>query len=380
MISIVFKRPFIVIVLVFIISRLVNFSLFFAFDEINGIEYECLSERVISYSSKIDSKYYIQLANSGYSPSQADMEKGATVYAFYPAYPALMRIVSQIFGIQEDLSGIFLSNTFLLLSLFLLRKYCENRGLSKNAVFMAVTLLAFCPENFIFSAIYTESMFLMLSLLALVSFETKRYWLSCFFVGFLSAVRTNGVFIAIFFVFEMLGGVVDVYRRNESVKKYLMDNSSKLLPIVFAPLGIFIFWWICFINVGDAFAQSSTVFAGWDRRLVPPFSSLLDYFQGGFHRKFWTLGSLFYFCVSFLLIRHKWYKDFAYCFANFLLFYSANIPDSLLRYCLVLFPVYAILAALGDKKSIFFILVLGAFLVINAIICIGWLSEHPIAA
>ncbi len=64
---------------------------------------------------------------------------------------------------------------------------------------VAVVLLCVVPEGFIFSVVYTEALFILLTLASMLLFERKQNLLAGVCAGLGSAVRSNGVFIIVYF-------------------------------------------------------------------------------------------------------------------------------------------------------------------------------------
>jgi hypothetical protein len=111
-----------------------------------------------------DSGYYLNIAQESYSSSLSTLPetKDQANYAFYPLYPLLIAVISQL-GIKPLVSGIIISNLCLLLASFVLFLFAWETYSEKVAYASVLFLYAF-PTAFIFSSVYSESLFLMLSL------------------------------------------------------------------------------------------------------------------------------------------------------------------------------------------------------------------------
>jgi Gpi18-like mannosyltransferase len=131
-----------------------------------------------------DSKYYLSIAREGYRELTAP---------FFPLYPMLMR-----FGGQSEtgmaVAGIIISNIALLAALYFLYRLTELDFDSRTAT-GAVWLLVFFPTTAFFSAVYTESTFLLLLLLCFYS-ARKHQWMIAGLAGTLASLcRNPGVLI-----------------------------------------------------------------------------------------------------------------------------------------------------------------------------------------
>ena len=97
-----------------------------------------------------DSEWFLRIAGSGYEP---------TTTAFFPLYPLLLRLA----GTNEvaiALWGVILSNILFFIGLVY---FLKLTSLDHNAQIaqLAVWLLCFFPTTMYFSAVYTESLFLL---------------------------------------------------------------------------------------------------------------------------------------------------------------------------------------------------------------------------
>jgi len=148
-----------------------------------------------------DAPHYLQIAEVGY------LSAGDTVnnIVFYPLYPLLMRGVSYITG---DLAwaGIVLSNVclgFAGCSLYtLFGEVMDDRDGIRSAEALAFFLCY--PFGMFLTGIYTESLYLLLASLTLLSIYRRRWWGVALF-GFLTAIsRAQGVVLLLPAAYEWL--------------------------------------------------------------------------------------------------------------------------------------------------------------------------------
>jgi hypothetical protein len=101
-----------------------------------------------------DSIHYLEIAGHGYNTAQNTV--------FFPMYPLLIHVLAWI--VQSDvLAGVLISTAAFVISLLLLHRLAvEEVGI--RAAGATVLLLAFAPLSFFFTAVYTESLFLALTL------------------------------------------------------------------------------------------------------------------------------------------------------------------------------------------------------------------------
>ncbi len=217
-----------------------------------------------------------------------------------------------------------------------------------------------------FSAGYTESLFLLLLAAAMYHLRREHYLAAGIAAAALSAVRANGVFFLVF--------ALAVVLRNEGWRLFLAPwrKPEVFVPVVFAPLGLFLFWAWCFYGTGDAFAQMSSVEQGWQWRSAAPWKNLANHLAGEAPARFWAIASLSIAAASLLLLRRRWYEEFVLVAAILCLLWSGQIANSLLRYCIVLFPVWIAVARELENRPVALATVAGCFALFNGWLMAAW--------
>lgn len=120
--------------------------------------------------------------------------------AFFPLYPLLIRLFS-LTGVSNLWAGLILANLFTLLAIFFLYKLAILDYSAEVTKKIILSLLIF-PTSFFLGAVYTESLFLLLSLSAFY-YARKNYWLIAFLLAGLTAVtRLVGIAVIIAVLFE----------------------------------------------------------------------------------------------------------------------------------------------------------------------------------
>src|SRR6478609_7325724 len=150
--------------------------------------YSGVSRYLVGPLSIWDGAWYGRIARSGYDERQAT--------AFWPLYPLLVRVVSDVTGFGIAASGIILSNLAFLGALVVLFQLIE-RGYSVPIAKRAVWLLALCPFAFFLSAFYSESLFLLLSLGTILLARAGRWTWASLVLLLATLTRSAGVLIAI---------------------------------------------------------------------------------------------------------------------------------------------------------------------------------------
>ncbi len=299
----------------------------------------------IDLSCRWDCGWYGNLASNGYSAPETALSN-ITNWAFYPLLPTLMHAVQTLFGIDDyRVAGMLVSTLAFVLALGLIHRYARLLGNSERVAASAVLIVAFLPHGIVFSAPYTESLFLCLLAAVMVALRQQQYVLAGVCAALLSATRSNGIFIIVFIV-------VQLYLQL-GPRAFLRpwQTPQAFVPLLMAPLGAFAFWTYAFYTTGDAFAMATTVRHGWGWAWESPLSNLPMFWESSAEARFWVLGSAFTAACCTLLLRYRWYAEFAFCLVVFLLIWGGTVPNSLWRYSMVLFPAWIALARLLEHRE-----------------------------
>lgn len=134
-----------------------------------------------------DSIHYLAIAGHGYaSPAST---------AFFPLYPMLVRAVGFPLG-SDPLAGVIVSYAALAVGLVLLHRL-TSLELGPRAADATVLLLAFAPLSFFFTAVYTESLFLALSVGSVYAARRGRWRSACGLGALAAATRVTGAGLVI---------------------------------------------------------------------------------------------------------------------------------------------------------------------------------------
>lgn len=322
--------------------------------------------RIIDLGCRWDCGWYLTIAQNGYTMQQDTGAPGATAYAFFPMLPLLIRAIAAITGLGLLESGLLLTNVCFIAALLYLHRYVLLLGYSRSAAMLSVALLCIAPQGFVFSAVYTESVFVLLLVAAMFHLRREDFIRAGIAAALLSATRANGVF---FIVFALAWSIQQFGWRN-LLRPW--RQADAYIPILLAPLGLFVWWACCWWLTGDAFAQISTVGHGWG--WVGGFfvENVWWNLQGSPEAVFWTISSLCIFVASFLLLRLRLYAEFFFCLAIFVLTWSGGVPNSMLRYTMILFPVWIAIARHIDGRAGWTAGVIGFLAMFNGFLMVEW--------
>jgi len=154
---------------------------------------------LLSPFARFDSVWYLAVAKWGYGPQTSGVPLNpSTALArmnFFPLYPALIHVLGWV--TRSDLiAGVLISLVAFAVALLLLYRLVAL-DFSEEVAAVTVMLLAFCPMSFFFSAVYTESLFMALSVGCIYAARLDRWWLAGLLGAFAAATRIEGVVLLV---------------------------------------------------------------------------------------------------------------------------------------------------------------------------------------
>lgn len=142
---------------------------------------------LVALWQRFDTNWYLAIAARGYAPD------GSTVY--FPLYPALIRVATVLVG-DPLLAALLISNLALIGALVLLY-WLGERFFDAASARRAVAYLLLFPTGFFLLVAYTESLFLLFTLGAFV-FAARGRWRLAAMCGALTALtRLQGVLLIV---------------------------------------------------------------------------------------------------------------------------------------------------------------------------------------
>ncbi len=142
-----------------------------------------------------DAENYLVIAVNGYSLLEN--------VAFFPAYPILIRSFAFGFPALMAWSGVFVSNLAFILACSLLWRQVKL-DFNESIAWRTIVTLSLFPTAFFFSAIYTESLFMLFSVCVYILSSRKQYLLAGLVVGLASLTRSNGILLIVIPLVEIL--------------------------------------------------------------------------------------------------------------------------------------------------------------------------------
>jgi Gpi18-like mannosyltransferase len=199
-----------------------------------------------------DGVHYLRIMQNGYN--------SIFTQAFFPLFPLVGRMLTAInvftpkaIGLDTSIfvdpaffyNGLILANVFFALALYYLYRLFRLDYPEKTSLLSLVLLLVF-PTAYYFGAIYTESLFLLLTVLCLYSARKKNYLLAGVFAALVSATRIVGFLLALSLLVEI---VSDVRTKRLIIKSGQFVKS--IAGLFIAPLGTILYMVYLKITTGD---------------------------------------------------------------------------------------------------------------------------------
>ncbi|MBD2177463.1 glycosyltransferase family 39 protein [Pseudanabaena sp. FACHB-1998] len=187
---------------------------------------------------KWDTVNYLAIAQNWYQ-GQGDER---FLIVFYPLYPVTISIFNKIIN-DYFLSGIIVSNIFLVLSLYYIYKLVLIEFQKKEIAFNTAKYMLLFPLSFFFSIVYTESLFIYLCIMTFY-FARKKRWLSAGIMGFFAALtRSQGILLVIPLLIEILYEYRDLKyqiksKSNHRKRRNLMSLRT-IVSLLLIPCGTF---------------------------------------------------------------------------------------------------------------------------------------------
>ncbi len=363
-------------------SRLVSYSLFAFFATriplalvayISRLYAKGPPETAWQLARHWDAGYYIAIASDGYHLSHS----GWSTANFFPLLPFLTAVFRML-SVDLHCAGFIVSNLAFLVSLPLLY-HLVNGQWGEESARRSVFLMAAGPASFFFSAIYTESLFL-LCCVAFFILMLDRRWFLAGLAGMIAALaRSVGLVLVLVATWE--------YLRHAKFRPSKVRLNA--VWVLFIPVGCGLFSFILYGSTGDMFANVTAQRAWGTVSMHNPFASLRNAFLGldlnlSSH-DLWPLQLNFVngCCVlaSFLALasvcpiaRRLGMSYAIFTALGILLPLSTGTVNSAPRYAQVLFPITILLGVRSAKQSVY-AAILAGFLIFMTFLAILFVND-----
>ncbi len=311
-----------------------------------GVHYAASTNPLLAVWGRWDAEHYIGIARYGYSGTEA---------AFFPLYPALIRMVGAFTG-SELVAGLIVSNAASFLALLYLYKLVEheyNRHVAQRATFF----VSIFPTAIFFSAVYSEALFLFLTV-ASFYYVRERRWLTAGIFGFFAAMtRSEGILLVAPLFIEW---VVAFKEGGREFWRYRVDDILKpLAGMALVPLGLATYMAYLWVLNGDPL-RFSHVQSHWGRMLAPPWVAVMNTVhkiaaahtpQTVANESLELAFTLLMLVVLVVGLRRLRLSYVVYMALSILVPMSTGSLMSMPRFALVLFPMFALFGLWGARPT-----------------------------
>ena len=251
-----------------------------------------LGDLLAGPAARWDASWYLVIAHYGYRPDLGVFTSSRA--AFFPLYPLGLRSIAW-FGFPPVLAGVLLSTLALALALYGIHRLTTlELGGSPVAVLgpagggdvarLAVMVTAFAPMAFFFSAVYSESLFLALSVGLFWSARHGRFAAVGLLGALACATRSAGVVLLAPALILYLYGpredrAPDFPRARRLAPRYRLRRDA--LWLVLVPVGLGVFMAYLAVSGGDALMPFHAQDV-WGRHFAGPYLGVWDGVKAAF--------------------------------------------------------------------------------------------------
>jgi hypothetical protein len=350
-------KLFFSISMITLLSRVIIFLLVFIWNYFNQGNPQGFFESFEKLWVKWDSPHYILLAENWYA-SEGDASR---YIVFYPLYPLLMSIFN-FFTKNSVISGVIISNICTCFASYYLYKLVDMEFDDKTA-FKAVKYMLIFPFSFFFGIVYTESLFIMLSIMCFY-YLRKNNWILAGFLGFLSAITKNqGVllFAAAFVEVLISLNIPNIQYALQNKKRLCINFLKKFVCIIPIPLGFGAYLALNKVVTGSwfKFLEHQSFYWHHNFSLIPNtlkihFRYIANPSYTGLHRISIWLPQLALLLLAVLLMIYA-FKKVRVSYILYMLLYTITIYSTTWlisggRYMLCLFPIHILFAIMSRKN------------------------------
>lgn len=301
--------------------------------------------------SRWDAGWYHSVAKEGYRFKPGRQSNTA----FFPLYPIAMRLVHEFLPSTTDagwmLSGVIVSNAALLVALcyfvLLLRLDFDDQTSARAVLYLLVF-----PTSFFFSAVYSESLFLAVTIAAFYHARRNQWLLAGAFAGAATLTRSPGILLILPLLTEYMA------QRGFRWREIRLN----VLALAIIPCCLVAHMMYLRGSVGNVMAvqDAQRAWGGEWGVLASPWRPIVRFLRQPFMfndvtNVIFTAAALALVVLATVRLRLSYG---VYAVACYLFVTSWGSFESMPRYMLVIFPAFIALARLGRNS-----LVGGAYLI-----------------
>ncbi|MGE5041790.1 MAG: hypothetical protein ACM3IJ_02715 [Candidatus Levyibacteriota bacterium] len=329
------------------------------------------------FQANFDGVYYVAISQFWYRGLDQ---------AFFPLYPAVIYLATWLTGLHPATAGLIVSvvSLFFLLKFFSLLQVADG---FKKSVFWSIILYLSFPSAFFFGAVYTESLFICLTLLSFYLARKNKHFLSSLVASFATATRIVGIFLLPALALEFYEQLR--VKKKKISKKLLIRHFS---PLLLVPLGLVSYmgylWYqyhdpLLFVHIQPAFGAGRSggaiillpqVLFRYAKILLSARTTDLTFYVAILELSTPVIVSL----LLYLAYKSGVRKSYILFSACALLFPTlSGTLSSLPRYALVCFPIFIFLAQIKNQYVKALLILSG--LILEGILALYFLNGYFIS-
>ncbi len=292
-----------------------------------------------------DSLHYIDIAKNWY----VNTGDAANFIVFFPLYPFLIRLVTINFN-YINLSALAISNISSFVAIFYLYKLAKM-DFNEKVALKAVLFLSIFPTAYFLSAPYTEGLFFALIISSLYYARISKWPIAGFLSFFAALTRLGGLL--------MLPVLLVEYLHQKGWKPRKTDLN--ILWIFLVLVGFLIYLNINNQVTGNPFTFMVVERVHWYNTLDPisGLTSAISWANSGIYPQNLILGyaPLVFAVFGLVMVMEGFYRrlrpsHLTYMLLSWLLAISTSFWLSVPRYVMAMFPMFILLGAFTERKSV----------------------------
>ena len=228
---------------------------------------------------------------------------------------------------------------------------------SETIAARTVFYLAIFPTAFFFSAAYAEGLFLALSVASFYYARRRQWLLACLLCALGTATRPIGILLIPPLIYEYTQQRGFHWRR-------VICTDTLFLPVM--PLGLLLYMEFLYHLTGDPlkFLHLQVPWDNWHKRFVPPWvlfwtearellTTTADFASYAYAHTLIDLAfAVVVLSLAILAFRHLCRSYAIYASCSILFIISTGMLISTPRYVAVVFPIFMVLAQLGQNRHV----------------------------
>ena len=327
-----------------------------------------------------DCNAYERLALYGYEGRPSGFDKGdANNWAFFPFYSIMVWAINRVTGLSMLVGGSILTCLLTVWAAILSWPLFDRKF---RAYFLFCFFLFLGPFSYYFSTLYTEALFIMLTIAGFVLLKQRDYVTAGVTGALMSATRSTGLLFAAAILIAAFQNHLKDGGTAGSFFRTIWKRTDLLLAVALVPVGICCFAIYLWFHSGDALAFVH-IQRAWGRAFADPFNNLWLTVKMQFDSHNYSsitsdlafgLAAIFGILLSAVMAwKGRW--DWAlFSLFGVLLPLSTN-AYSMLRFVVGLAPVLITASVLFSRWKWLFYLLLPAMLILDVLLLPTWIAR-----